>query len=706
MHNKKTRATTHRLLRPAVLAVLAGLAGVLGLAGAVPGAHAQQTVEVLGARPAGALADEAGRLPTVANVQSATSIRPADAPTSMPVRLEDLALWSPGVLVEPANAGLSSAVKMRGFAVTRLHRDGLPDVQRMYTRDLSTVQRVDFIQGPAGALVGITSPGGMVQFIGKRPQAVQSTDLQVTAGQNRFGRFVIDHTGPVMTQPDAASASPDLRYRLIGSLQDGQTDLAHLPTRHQQALAALEWHHADGWVGIDLQEQHNQTPFTFGTVITNGGAAGRAVQAADVAWDRLFVLDGGAPAARRYHDARLHWQHNGPGDWRLRLVLGQATVTRDETLLGFWALTSPSTLSSYWTRYHDSYRQRAARFDLQRQVRWGAWTHDLSIGADRYRQGFLFDGLQNIGAFSINIAAPEIAPLASDPSPTTRRYNDERIDERGLWLADKLSLADGLELTAAVRQQAYEIASARSPKPRKTVGNAAAATWLTGLSWRPGPQWRAWASAASGMDANRGTRADGGFLPAQRSMQGEAGLEVRQGGFSGAASLWQINLDQLAMTDPADRTALVAGGGRRVQGVQVQASCGDELLGSSGHLSVQRTQQTVRTSATLGDRFVGVPDQQGALHGWWRLPLPDLAALTLTASINAVGPRMGDAANTVRVPGFARADLGLKLPAGPGHWLLQIRNVADLRYVESVTRVDDVFQGARRQARLGWQGHW
>lgn len=662
-----------------------------------------QAVEVRGARQGAAFADEADRPWRFPDSRTVTSIRPDDRPMTPPLRLEDLAASVPGLLVEPANAGLSSAVKLRGFAVSRLHRDGLPDVQRMFVRDMATVERVDVLQGPVGALVGVSSPGGMVQFVGKRPQALADTTLQLLAGTQAFGRLVLDSTGPLH------GAGADLRYRLIGVAQDGRTAEARLPVRHQQGLAALEWHYGNGWIGIDWQVQHNQTPFNFGTVITNAGALGRATQAADVAWDRLLVVPGGMPADRRYHDGRLQWQHTWAGGLQANLSLGQATVTRDETLLGYWAVTSPSSLSSYWTRYNDTYRQRAARVDLQGRLAHGDWQHALRIGADRYRQGFLFDGLQNVGAFSIDLAAPQAAAWATPPLPVSRRYNDERIDERGVWIADQATWRDKFEITVMARHQAYGIESSRVPVPRKAVGAATATPWLVGMSWRLSPVWRVFGSAATGMDANRGTQADGGFLAPQTSLQTEAGFALQQDRFRASTSLWRVDLNHLAMPDPLDRTALVAAGGRRVQGLHAQWSYEGDTWGFNGHLSMQRTRQLTRTSNSLGDRFVGVPDGQSALQAWWRLPTEHAAMpITLMVGLTGMDSRMADVANTVLASGYARLDLALRLSSlGQKEvWTLQVRNVADRRYVEAVTRPDDVFQGSRRQAWLGWQGRW
>ena len=66
--------------------------------------------------------------------------------------------------------------------------------------------------------------------------------------------------------------------------------------------------------------------------------------------------------------------------------------------------------------------------------------------------------------------------------------------------------------------------------------------------------------------------------------------------------------------------------------------------------------------------------------------------------VTAVGPRMGDAANTVRVAGFARVDAGAHAGWPGGHSVqFGVRNLENLRYVEAVTAADDVFQGPLMQ---------
>lgn len=666
--------------------------------------HAQPTVlpkvEVFGERSAAeasvstAWGDQIPlrQLPVSATVIDAQALQAWQAR-----RLEDLTGLVPGVVVEPLNAGLSTALKVRGFALTRLHYNGQPDIQRMFGRDLVTVERVEVLRGPAALLYGITSPGGVVNYVGKRPSTQARHALGMTVGNDGYGRLTVDTTGPL------GGAGSAWAYRVAAAAQDGSTSLADFPTRRQQGMAAFTWAYAAGaQITVDLQEQRNQTPFAFGTVITNGGSPGTAAKDAQVQYDRLYVAPGGAPAMRRYHQSSVDWEQRLDPVWRLTAQYSQAVVTRDEELLGYWTVVSPTSLSGYYTRYHDSYHQRGLQVAAQAEFMTGGLAHKAVFGHSTYRQGFHFEGVQNIGGFAIDVAQPDFSAVQPGTLTTTRRYNDEQVNERALWAADRISFTPDTHLTLGLRRQGYTIASDRSGKGRKPVADASATTWHVGISTALDAQWQAYAASNTGMEPNRGVTSSGEFLPPQRSKQLEFGVNWQ---WAPKASMhvaaYEVDLSNLAMTDPKDRTAVISSGRRRVQGLECTADMSLEAWRVQANVSAMRTRQVVKTSASQGDEFVGVPRHTAGLQ-----LQRDLRSLTRMDSsawlgLTAVGPRMGDAANTVRVAGFARVDAGARAIWPGGHALqFGVRNLANLRYVEAVTAVDDVFQGPLRQLWL------
>lgn len=655
-----------------------------------------QRVSIVGPRlPAEAGEANGPGLSSLATGRSLTAIDSDDLTLWAPSRLEDLTGLMPGTVVEPLHAGLSTAVKIRGFAVTRLHYGGMPDVQRMFSRDLLTVDRIEVMRGPAAALLGITSPGGAVHYQGKRPTALQRADLALTVGNQDHVRATVDASGPV-GQPGAA-----LRYRLIGAAEDGDQSWASLPRRRQTAMLVLERAYDKGVIGIDLQAHRNDTPFSFGTVITNAGAPGSPAVPARVAWDRLFVLEGGAPATRHYRQTQAYWRHAFDNGAEVHATLSAARVKRDETLMGYWTLVSPDAVSSYYTRYQDRYQQRSGRLEFRLPLSVAGWRHETRLGMDGYRQHFRFDGVQHIGALTTSVADPDFSGLDPSSLELWPRFNEERISEEAAWLADRARVNDWLEIAAAVRRQRYTIDADRVGTGLVRAAAAAATTWFAGADWQLGDRWRGWASRAMGMEPNRGATTTGEFLPPQLSRQSELGVKWNKEGWRVSGALWRITLDNVAMTDPADRTAIVAAGSRQVQGLELLAAWPFARWQATANATVQRTRHLVKTRPNLGERFVGVPKAIAGLQVHGPVTLPAGWMGKLAVSLTAVGSRMGDAANTVRVPGYVRVDGGLTVVDGSRQWLLGVRNLGDIRHVESVTAIDDVFQGARRQWWVG-----
>jgi iron complex outermembrane receptor protein len=120
--------------------------------------------------------------------------------------LEDVGLYNAddlGALVasvsqnETANTnggGGNTVYNVRGFrSVPR--RNGFAPGGRLY--DMTGVQRVEVIKGPNSVLYGQTDPGGIINFVPKRPLFQQRTTTSVLFGSDNHFRFKGDVTGPI-----------------------------------------------------------------------------------------------------------------------------------------------------------------------------------------------------------------------------------------------------------------------------------------------------------------------------------------------------------------------------------------------------------------------------------------------------------------------------------------------------------------------------
>jgi outer membrane receptor protein involved in Fe transport len=365
----------------------------------------------------------------------------------------------------------------------------------------------------------------------------------------------------------------------------------------------------------------------------------------------------------------------------------------------------PSCRDNSCNSYHDSYRQHNLRVQAQARAVTGPLAHVAALGYAENRSSLHFSGVQNIGGFALDVAAPDFSLVDVNALPTTRRYNDETQRDVSWWLADRISFTAGAwptHLTLGVRHLRYAIDGDRTGAGRVPVGGEAGMAGHVGLSTELSSDVQAYLAWSSGLEPNRGKTSVGDFLPAQQSRQWEVGTHWR------AAPLirlhlaaYRVDLLNLPMTDPLDRTASISAGQRRVHGAEASFDVTWTAWQLQANLNVQRTRQRVKTTASLGDSFVGVPRASAGLQVAHDFGVSAGLPLRAWAAATALGPRFADAQNTVRVAGYARFDAGLAYLIATGRSLSAgARNLGNRRYVEAVTALDDVYQGPLRQIWL------
>ncbi|MNM43983.1 putative TonB-dependent receptor BfrD precursor [compost metagenome] len=129
--------------------------------------------------------------------------------------MEDVLKNVPGIGLSNGD-GQRDQVTIRGFsAIGDMYVDGLRD-DALYYRDLSNVERVEVVKGPAAVLYGRGSSGGLINSVSKKPNFSPVQEVGVT----------FDSEGKRRTQFDAGWADQqqgDKAFRITGALEDSDT---------------------------------------------------------------------------------------------------------------------------------------------------------------------------------------------------------------------------------------------------------------------------------------------------------------------------------------------------------------------------------------------------------------------------------------------------------------------------------------------------
>ena len=106
---------------------------------------------------------------------------------------------------DPAQGG-GGGTRLRGFVVPYF-RNGFA---RSQAPDSNSIARTEVIKGPQSAIYGRVSPGGVVNYISKKPGTKFASGLSYVTGSYDYQRIAGDITGPII--PDALYYRVDATY--------------------------------------------------------------------------------------------------------------------------------------------------------------------------------------------------------------------------------------------------------------------------------------------------------------------------------------------------------------------------------------------------------------------------------------------------------------------------------------------------------------
>jgi outer membrane receptor protein involved in Fe transport len=93
--------------------------------------------------------------------------------------------------------GTTTGMRLEGFTPSIL-RNGFDLIG--YPPDVSMTKQIEVIKGPTSTLYGDAQPGGLINYIVKRPELEPSYDFAGSFGTYDFRRFELDATGPLYKQ--------------------------------------------------------------------------------------------------------------------------------------------------------------------------------------------------------------------------------------------------------------------------------------------------------------------------------------------------------------------------------------------------------------------------------------------------------------------------------------------------------------------------
>ncbi len=81
---------------------------------------------------------------------------------------------------------------IRGFTANAVYRDGYDQLSAAYPNS-ANVDRIEVVKGPVSAFFGLASPGGIINYITKKPQFIEGGSVEFTYGSYDYLRALLDY---------------------------------------------------------------------------------------------------------------------------------------------------------------------------------------------------------------------------------------------------------------------------------------------------------------------------------------------------------------------------------------------------------------------------------------------------------------------------------------------------------------------------------
>ena len=601
-------------------------------------------------------------------------------------------------------------LSMRGFTLDNRYnyrRDGLP-INAETMIPLDNIERIEMLKGTSGIQAGTSAPGGMVNYVVKRPPAsaeaakrtvkLETTGRSVLVAADLGGRF-----------GDAA----EWGYRINLANEHLNPYTQHSQGERQSYALAMDWRISrDTLLEWEIAQSHRQQ---YG--VNAYSLYGNALPAPVNPRNNLTYQPWSVPGVFDATTGSVRLQQALGQGWSAKLHYGAQRLRTDDRLAFGYGCSAEGNYDRYCSNgdfdlydFRSDNERRlsdALLAEVAGQMKVGSYTHDVQFSVMRHRQ---LDRLPAMQAY--NPAGTAFVPGGPDPSLTTPNTN--RSEYATEWTArDRIRWGTSSALWLGLRHTSYDRSSVQNTDATTyRVNRGQINTPWVGVStqWQQ-LQW--YASHGHGVEVfvvpnNPASYTNAGQqLGIGRSRQTEAGVR-------GGANTWQwhataFRIERPMVQDDSNYPATRTIEGKQThQGIEM-ASLWQQGAWKSG-VAMQwlhaRIGQTPSKPALEGTQPLNVPALTLRAHVEQQIAQVPGMRWSLRASHE--GARNVTEDGSVRLPAWTTVDAALhwdtRAMGTATTWTLGIDNLADHRYWRESPKMFGhyyLYPGAPRTLRLG-----
>ncbi|EAZ90635.1 TonB-dependent receptor [Crocosphaera chwakensis] len=589
--------------------------------------------------------------------------------------------------------------QIRGFDSSSVLRDGFRQTFGRFGnsgfQDLTNVERVTVLKGPASILYGASEPGGVINIVTKQPQEEAFYEVQFQAGNRGFLSPTIDLNSPL-------NADKTLLYRINFSYRNEESFRDFDTYMERKFIApSLTWKPSDQTnLTLNLEYSDDDRPADFGVIAIGD-------QVIDTPNARVF---GEPQDFLRGETLRVGYKFEHEFSDNFKFENAFTYLRYDTRFVNAFSLFFDENTDTLFRSFIEL-DQPSTNYEMKTKLisNFNTWSikHKFLVGLDLNRR----EQLGNIGRGSFTPSA-SIPLNVFDPVYGTVPYpdfnqqpiftfSDTQQDRLGVSVQDQIELFENLKVVAGFRYDSteQENLNRNNPNAEENVQYEDAVSPRVGIVYQPIEEVSLYGSYSESFYPNPDQTVNLEFLDPEQSEQYEIGIraELLNKKLSINLAYFDITKNNVAVADPLFPTFSVAVGEQNSRGVELdiigEIIPGLNVVFNYANITAEITEDNDIT--LIGNRLVNVPEHSANLWLTYQIQDGFFEGLGFGGGFNYVDDRFGDLDNSFRLESYTLGNAAIFYERDNWRLALNIRNVFDRNYIQGSenSRTDEIYPG-------------
>ncbi|EOQ74614.1 TonB-dependent siderophore receptor [Acinetobacter lactucae] len=574
--------------------------------------------------------------------------------------------------------------------------DGLRVGQNTYVAtELSGMDQVQVLKGPASINFGLVAPGGMVNLVTKRPEAENFARASMTYGSYNLkeGTFDLNYS-PNNSEKGA--------FRLNGRISDQDDPTDYVYFKNYYISPSYNFDLGDNTdLSVIASYQHREyirqqgLPI-IGTLKDNpNGPIDRSLYIGDPNFGK-YEADVYRTGYTFKHTFDNGWNFNQNFAVQKTEMDGKAVFAQTKK---FWTDSTYTTINRANNSRHQIIDNLSFAIDnrLNKQFDLYGMQHDVNIGVDAFQEKSDYtNDKYNIGNLNI------YDPVYGQTVELTENVRDiNRLKYVGLYLRDRIQLNDQLLLSLSGRQdwaqtQTTSLVNSNTSKQSDHAFTGSASVMYT-LNAIVAP----YVSYATSFTPNSGTDINSNPFKPEKGKQIEFGMKLQSSDqrVQGAIAWYDLKRQNIVVNDSVNPNEKVQRGEQLTRGIETELGAeileGLKLTAAYTYTIDAEISKDAKTS-NVGKSLNNIPEHAYSLSARYKFDPASKLGWYIGGGFRGETYKTMDKLD-VHIPGYTVFDTEAGYDAG--HWgaQLAIRNLFDKDYYAGALNENMVTLGNPRQ---------